>query len=416
MRRCELDRLLRRMSRGRLLSAVLALVGAGVGLPPAGAWADAPDAPQAETVIELFGREDCPHCNEAGDYLHELARERPGLRILRRDVVRDRAALERLRTLATSAGLAQAAVPAVYVRGRLFIGFDDAETTGKAIESWLDEGRSEAGARAGAICATSPVEPCEQAASDRRHALRLPILGEVDARELGLPLFTIAVGAIDGFNPCAMWVLLFLLSMLVHLQSRARMAVIAGTFVLVSGLVYYAFMAAWLNFFLLVGISRAIQIGLGVIALAVGAVHVKDFFAFRRGVSFGIPDAAKPGIYRRVRAVLYAEHLAGALGAIVVLAAMVNLVELLCTAGLPALYTEVLASQRVFGAGYYAYLALYNVFYMLDDAVMLAVAVVTLSQHKLQERGGRVLKLISGLVMAALGVVLVFAPQWLSWR
>jgi hypothetical protein len=174
-------------------------------------------------------------------------------------------------------------------------------------------------------------------------------------------------------------------------------------------------MAAWLNFFLLVGISRAIQVVLGVVAIAIGSVHVKDFFAFRRGLSLSIPDAAKPAIYRRAREVLQAENMAGALSAIVVLAAMVNLVELLCTAGLPALYTEVLASQVVSRAGYYAYLALYNVAYMFDDAVMLAVALVTLSQHKLQERGGRVLKLISGLVMAALGVALVFAPEWLSW-
>jgi hypothetical protein len=393
----------------------LALVGAILGTLPSEARGDTSDR-QSETVIELFGREGCPHCSEADDFLRQLEHERDGLRTLRHDIARDRDASERLRVLAAQAGLAQAAVPAVYVRGRLFIGFDAAETTGRAIETWLDEGRMQNGSPAGATCEPSPDRSCAPPTTpDKPHAMRVPVLGEIDARELGLPLFTIAVGAIDGFNPCAMWVLLFLLSMLVHLESRGRMALIAGTFVLVSGLVYYAFMAAWLNFFLLVGISRTIQIVLGLIAIGVGAVHVKDFFAFRRGVSLSIPEAAKPGIYRRVRKVLRAENLTGALGAIIVLAAMVNLVELLCTAGLPALYTQVLASHTVSGAEYYAYLALYNVVYMLDDAVMLAVAVVTLSQHKLQERGGRVLKLISGLVMTALGVALVFVPEWLSW-
>jgi hypothetical protein len=153
---------------------------------------------------------------------------------------------------------------------------------------------------------------------------------------------------------------------------------------------------------------------LGVIAIAIGAVHVKDFFAFRRGISLSIPEAAKPGIYRRVRKVLDAEHLAVAWrdrrprrdG---------QSRRAAVHGGLPALYTEVLARQGVSRAGYYGYLALYNVAYMVDDALMLAVALVTLSQHKLQERGGRVLKLISGLVMAVLGVLLVFAPEWLSW-
>jgi glutaredoxin len=405
--------MMRGNSAVRHLGATLALLGALLGMLPARTSADAADD-RPEVVIELFGREGCPHCSAADDHLRELVRARAGVRLVRHDVVRDHAARGRLSELAARSNVAQTAVPAVYVRGRLFIGFDDAETTGKAIEAWLDGRATEQTGPAGAACTPSAAAPCPPA-PPAPHALRVPVLGEIDARQLGLPLFTIAVGAVDGFNPCAMWVLLFLLSMLVHLKSRARMALIAGTFVLVSGLVYFAFMAAWLNFFLLVGVSRLLQVVLGVVAIAIGSVHVKDFFAFGRGISLSIPDAARPGIYRRARDVLHAENMAAAIMASVVLAAMVNLVELLCTAGLPALYTQVLASQGVSRAGYYGYLALYNVAYMFDDAVMLGVALVTLSQHKLQERGGRVLKLISGLVMAVLGALLLFAPEWLSF-
>ena len=119
-----------------------------------------------------------------------------------------------------------------------------------------------------------------------------------------LPLFTLALGLLDGFNPCAMWVLLFLLSLLVRLQDRRRMAMVAGTFVLASGAVYYAFMAAWLNVFLLVGMTAALRVGLAVLAMLIGLINVKDFFAFRRGVSLSIPASAKPGIYARARAIL----------------------------------------------------------------------------------------------------------------
>ncbi len=148
----------------------------------------------------------------------------------------------------------------------------------------------------------------------------------LSAGELGLPLFTIVTGLMDGFNPCAMWVLLFLLSLLVNLQDRRKMAVIAETFVLVSGLVYFAFMAAWLNIFLLIGLSLPIQIGLGGVALLVGMVNVKDFFALHCGISLSIPESAKPGLYSRIRGILQADNLTGAL------AGLVNLVELLCTA------------------------------------------------------------------------------------
>jgi hypothetical protein len=241
----------------------------------------------------------------------------------------------------------------------------------------------------------------------------LPLLGRLRASEVGLPLFTLAIGLVDGFNPCAMWILLFLLSILVNLQDRSRIILVAGTFVVISGLAYFAFMAAWLNIFMLVGYVRGVQIALGLLALVVGAIHIKDYFAFKQGVSLSIPESAKPGIYRRVRAIVTAEHLWGALVGAVVLAVLVNMIELLCTAGLPALYTEVLSLQKLPWWKNYLYLALYIAAYMFDDALMVLLVVVTLGKRKLQEREGRLLKLISGMVIFVLGVVMLFRPEWL---
>jgi len=229
-----------------------------------------------------------------------------------------------------------------------------------------------------------------------------------------LPAFTIALGLLDGFNPCAMWVLLFLLSLLVNLQVRWKMALIAGIFVAVSGLVYFAFMAAWLNVFLLIGMSRLTQIVLGGIAGFIGIINIKDFFALRRGVSLSIPDAAKPGLYARVRRILQAENVLGAMAGVVVLAVLVNLIELLCTAGFPAVYTQILAQQQLPQWKNYAYLGLYNAAYVLDDSLMVTIAVVTLGRRKLQEHEGRWLKLVSGLVMTGLGVILIAKPEWVS--
>jgi hypothetical protein len=181
----------------------------------------------------------------------------------------------------------------------------------------------------------------------------------------------------------------------------------------VSGFVYFAFMAAWLNIFLLVGLSWATQVVLGSVAMLVGALNIKDCFAFGRGVSLGIPVVAKPGIYARVRRILQAEHLPGALAGVIVLAVLVNTIELLCTAGLPAVYTRILTLRQLPWWAYYGYLGLYNVAYMFDDSVMLILAVVTLGRRKLQEKEGRWLKLLSGVIMLGLGVALIAQPGWL---
>jgi glutaredoxin len=351
--------------------------------------------------LQVFVRPGCPYCEEAKKYLVELQRRRPEIQIRLRDISQDPEALQELGELSHRFGVRPVGVPAFYLRGQLIVGFMSAETTGKAIEALLDRlaGSAEGGVSGGgSVPATVTV----------------PLLGEIDVRGLGLPIFTIVIGLVDGFNPCAMWVLLFLLSMLVNLRDRKKMFLIGGVFVVVSGLVYFAFMAAWLNLFFLIGAAPLTQVLLGTIATVIGTLNVKDFFAFGRGPSVGIPAAVKPTIYDYVRRVLRAENLYGALATVVVLAVLVNTVELLCTAGLPAVYTRVLTSYSLPGWAYYGYLMLYNLAYMADDALMLVVAVVTLSREKLQEKGGRWLKLISGLVMLALGLVLILRPEWFA--
>ncbi|WP_437841579.1 NrdH-redoxin [Sorangium sp. So ce1153] len=379
----------------------------------------APIEPRAD--VELFTREGCPRCDEAKRFLTELEGRRSGLRTLVADVVEDRAALDRLRAIAEGQSTAALSVPAFYVRGVLVVGYAGRDVTGRRIEALLDSA-SPPSAEAGEPAASCPLAPLapEQppcpadGAAPRPGVVDVPVLGRLDARDLGLPAFTILLGLVDGFNPCATWVLLFLLSFLATLRSRAKMLLIAGVFVLVSGLAYFAFMAAWLNFFLLVGASRAVQLALGAIAVLAGSIHIKDFFAWKRGVSLSIPESVKPGIYARMRGVVRAESLPSALAAAVVLAVMVNVVELLCTAGLPALYTQLLAEERFPAWKHYAYLGLYNVAYMADDMVMVGVAVATLSRRKLREKEGRWLKLLSGAIMVLLGLLLLLKPDWLA--
>lgn len=362
-------------------------------LPGASAAAD-PAAPPACARVELFHTAGCPHCARARAILADLAREVPALQVIERDVRADADARDAFMQRMQRLPGVRAGVPLLDVCGALVVGYESDRTTGELLRRLVLHG--------GAVDGL--------AAAD---AVSLPAFGRISATELGLPLFTLAIGLVDGFNPCAMWVLLFLLSILVNLRSRARIVAVAGTFVLVSGLVYFAFMAAWLELFLVIGFSRALQVVLGLIALLVAAINLKDFAAPGVGVSLSIPARARPGLYARVRAIVNAEDLTGAVAAVIVLALLVNLLELLCTAGLPALYTQILSRQGLSSAGYYAYLGLYNLAYVFDDALMVAAVTWTLRRSKMQERAGRWLKLLSGVAVGLLGVALLLVPGWL---
>lgn len=345
----------------------------------------------APAVLEVFVREGCPHCAAAKDFLPEFARARPHLAIVYRHVDRDPEARKALQHASRLAGHWPPGVPTFVYGGRVLVGFGDAADSGPALAALVD-GEGPAAAR--------PVDA--------------GWLGTLDVAELGLPLFTLAIGLLDGFNPCAMWVLLFLLSLLVHLHDRRRMALIAGCFVLVSGAVYYAFMAAWLNVFLAVGLSTPIRIALALLAIAVAAINLKDFALGLRGVSLSIPASVKPGLYARMRGIVQARSLPLALAAATALAVVVNFFELLCTAGLPAMYTAILTQQALSPAAHYAYLGLYIVGYIADDSLMVAAAVLALSSQKLSEGAGRWLKFVSGAVMLLLGVVMLLRPEWLA--
>ena len=360
---------------------------------PAFAEKDSPVIQDYEpcNTIEYYFRNGCPHCYRAKLFLDQLHREQPDIVIHSFNVLDKGSGEKRFIELVDRYEIQRPGVPSFLVCGHFIVGFDSPGSTGSRIKSLLEVEKEKP--------QTSALPPAN---------ITLP--GNISVKEYGLPLFTIIIGLIDGFNPCAMWILLFLLTLLINLRSRMRILAVAGTFVLVSGLVYFAFMATWLNLFLVIGFSRTLQISVGLIAVIIGAIHIKDYFAFRKGVSLSIPDTAKPGIYARMRRVVYAENLVASMIAVIILAILVNMVELMCTAGLPAAYTQILTLQGLSGTEYYSYLVLYNIAYIFDDALAVAIVIYTLSRTRLQEKAGRILKLISGTIVAALGIYLLFFP------
>jgi hypothetical protein len=357
----------------------------------------AADAGASEVHLHLFWSLRCPHCLTARPQIQALANAHLWLQLHDHEITRSPADLELFATMAAELGAEAQAVPTLFYCGRMEEGWDDSPAGQAAFLARLSACRE-----GGGMPDTVPETPPR---------LTLPLLGDVDTAALSLPALTLLLAGLDAFNPCAFFVLLFLLSLLVHQRQRRRMLVIGGVFVVVSGLMYFAFMAAWLNLFLIIGSLPWITAAAGLLAIVMGAVNIKDFAFFRRGVTLSIADGRKAEIFRRGRDILNAGNLPAMLAATLVLAITANFYELLCTAGFPMLFTRLLTLHGGGSGKHYLYLALYNAIYVLPLLFIVLAFVRTMGARRLTEREGRLLKLLSGLMMLGLGAVLLVAPE-----
>jgi thiol-disulfide isomerase/thioredoxin len=369
----------------------------------------------------------CPHCQAARPFIAELEARHPWLKV-ERFVVKDNRDNARFYfETAKALGVEALSVPGIVFCRQVMIGYDSATTTGKSLEDALVACRERRIANPGApdpaigqssgttgATMTGGTSQLSDAEARAGTTVNVPFVGPVDAKAFSLPVLTLVLAGMDAFNPCAFFVLLFLLSLLVHAKSRTRMAIVGGTFVLFSGLVYFVFMAAWLNVFLIAGELRLITVIAGLIALTVAALNIKDYFWFKAGPSLSIPDAAKPGLFKRMREVVASGSMGPMLVSTVLLAIVANSYELLCTAGFPMVYTRALTLADLEPWQYYAWLAAYNVIYVLPLLAIVTVFTMTMGARKLSESEGRLLKLISGFMMLGFGLVLLIAPNMLT--
>jgi glutaredoxin len=370
----------------------------------------------SETIdIEVFIREDCPQCDKAKEFLARLQKLKPQLNIVSRNVRKEPAALELLKRVAKNQGETALDYPAFVVGGQLIIGFSEDSSTAQLILDTLASSRalsqqtnketqdceSENDASCGLIAPTPVTKP--EIATLKLFGYSVPVV------QIGLPLFTVAMGLLDGLNHGSTWVLVLMISLLSPLKNRPHMLAIAGTFIAVQGIVYFILMAAWLNLSMLIDISRSSQIAIAAIALLAAAIYFKKYTALGKINSLSSNEIAKPGIYTRIRKIMQTENLAAAMLGTAVLAVLVQLGEFSYTSVFPALYTRTLTLHQLGSLSNYGYLLLYDLAYMLDDAILLTAGIVTLSQSRPQEKNGRVLKLISGLALLGLGVYLLLS-------
>ncbi len=348
----------------------------------------------SQVHLYFFWSPTCPHCQKARPVIEAMARDNPWLVLHSGNVVTDRDQVRLYQEMAAALGQQAQSVPGFFICGQMFVGWDD---TGGMDQTLL---------QTAATCRDMGLAGTPEA------GLSLP--GGINAYDYSLPLFTLVIAGLDAFNPCAFFILLFLLSLLVNAHSRRRMLLVGGTFVLISGVVYFIFMAAWLNLFLLVGTLGWINLVAGVLALVIGLFGIKDFWFTLHGPTLSISASAKLKLYERMRHLIATDRMPLLLLGTVLLAMVANSYELLCTAGFPMVYTRVLTLHQLGNIEYYLYLLLYNLIYIIPLLLIVVAFVITLGKRKLTLNEGRLLKLLSGMMMFGLGAVLLLKPDLLN--
>ncbi len=382
---------------------LLATPAAAQSASPNDLWVEQGPEGRPRVPLYFFYSETCPHCAKAKPFVEGLAERYDWLRL--RSLAISSSVEHRIlfHTIADALNQQARVVPTFAFCGAMYEGYDRDASMGAFLEERLN------------ACHAALTTAPEVGGGESTVPLpALPLIGIVDPQRLSLPVFTSIIAGMDAFNPCAFFVLLFLLSLMVHARSRARMALVGGVFVTVSGLAYFAFMAAWLNLFLVLGQQRLITMLAGLVAIAAAGLNIKDCVRPHRGPSLSIPEAAKPALFARMRKLVATAELPAMLAGTIVLAVAANSYELLCTAGFPLLFTRILTLEELPTSTYYLYLAGYNLIYVIPLFAIVAAFTLTLGSRKLTEREGRALKLLSGLMMLGLGAVLLLAPELLD--
>lgn len=400
-------------------------------------------------ILYFFWGDGCPHCEDEKKFLQPLHQKYPELEMRWFETWKHPQFAAFADKMRQSYNITSSSVPMTFIGNWATTGFRTTETSGAEIEkqviACLQNGcidpvtkliphqiavtvMEQAAANAPVDWEIYPASrvslPQPQKIADHtpapestpaEEAISIPFVGDVTVSQVGLPLFTLVIAGLDGFNPCAMWVLSFLMTLVLHAKSRAKIFMIGGIFVAASGVIYFLFMAAWLNIFQLVGYIKVLRILVALAAIAMGLINCKDYFFFKQGISLTIPESAHPKLAKKIRQIIHTSAWPAAVLGTIVLAVTANFIELMCTMGFPMIYTRILIEQHISKAQSYLYLAAYNVIYVIPLAVIVGIFAWKMGGRKLTETEGRILKLVSGVLMLALGLILLLKPQLLMF-
>ena len=374
-----------------------------------------------EVNLYLFHGDGCPHCAKEREYLKEIEKEYDDVNIHLYEVWYDTDNQELLEKVKKELNSSTNYVPLTIIGDKYTVGFNDNTKLmiKNNIEKCLKEdcedvvGNVLAGKTANE---TTIKKEVKEQKKDKEDSIKdLPILGKVDVKKVSLPIMSAVIGLVDGFNPCAMWVLIFLISMLLGTKDRKKMWILGLTFLFTSAFIYLLFMVAWLNVAIKMNTVIWLRITIAIIAIIAAFINLKSFYkSLKKDTGCEVVDSKKrKNIIEKIKKFTLEKSLILGLLGVMTLAVSVNFIELACSAGLPLLFTQILALNNLSKLSYMIYILIYIFFFLIDDIIVFVIAMFTLKITGISNKYSKYSHLIGGIIMLLIGLLMIIKPEWL---
>lgn len=355
---------------------------------------------QEKITLTLYHGEECPHCVVERAFLNDLKKETPDLEVIEFEVWHSEANRKLFQEALDKFGVKSPGVPFTIVGDKYLIGFDSPEGLGQTIRQMIDDS---------AVSLPSGGETTGEVISH-------PLFGKINIQETALPFLTIVLGTLDGFNPCSMWSLLVLLTLVIATGSRRKVWLVGSVFIITSAVSYFLFMTAWLNAFVFLDYLAFTRVIVGLIAVTAGAISIKEFFTFKPNTCEVSSPEKQQKITEKIKKILQSPSTLAIVLGVMGVAFSVNLIELLCSLGIPVVFTKTLAMHNLAVWKYYVYIGLYDFFYMVDDIIVLLIAGFSMKFFHLNSRYSRYSRLAAGILMLLLGLAFLIKPELLMLK
>lgn len=376
-------------------------------------------------TLYVFKGDGCPHCKAEMDYLDTIKDKYTNLEVKEYEVWYDDDNASLLTKVESYFNIKRSGVPTTIIGNTVIQGYQNESSTGKKIEraiNFYEENDYKDIVKeikdGTAIKNTKKTDKFqeEETKLDKETSVKAPIVGNVNLKDVSLLTSAIILGLIDGFNPCAMWILLFLISALIGMKDRKRMWTLGLTFLITSGLVYMLIMLSWISIAVKITTIVWIRNIIAIIALIGAILNLKSFIKSKNSGCEIVDSKKRKNIFSKIKKFTSEKSFILAFFGIIGLAISVNLVELACSAGLPLIFTELLAINNVSGFIKFIYIGIYIIFFLIDDIIVFTISMYTMKATGISTKYGKYSHLIGGLIMLLIGLLLIIKPEWLMFQ
>ena len=374
--------------------------------------------------LYFFHGDGCPHCAEEEKFLAKIEKKYSYVKIIRYEVWKNKSNALLMDRVGNRYDVATSSVPLTVISGTAISGYS--ESIGirieRTIKYYKDNPKENINYVSQIKNGTFDEDEIKDSFSeadkktDESTKIKLPLLGKINLKDFSLPTAATLIGLVDGFNPCAMWVLLFLISMLLGMKDRKRMWILGLTFLLSSALVYMAIMLSWFNIVVNVMASVIFRNIISVIAIVGAIINLRAFFKSNDSGCEVVDDKKRKKVISKIKDFTKEKSLFIALGGVIFLAISVNVIELACSAGLPLVFTQLLAINNVSSFESFIYTLIYIFFFLIDDIIIFLIAMSTTKVHSISTKYNKYSHLIGGILMLIIGILLLVKPEWLMFN